>query len=81
MLPIKLDSAGTSKTRLPVLPLVGRPPMMTITQQLHTSAVPNIYTGVRSVDTVVSLSDQVPLIGSNAPRQPVCLEAKYRTLP
>lgn len=39
--------------------------MVTITQQLHTSAVPNIYTGVRSVDTVVSSSDQAPLIGSN----------------
>lgn len=77
MLLSKLDSVP----RLPVLSLVKSPPIMTINQQLHTSAVLNIYTGARSVDTVLSLSDQVPLIGSNAPRQPVWLEAKYCTLP
>lgn len=53
------------------------PPIMSVNQQLHTSAVLNICTGAGSVDTLLSLSDQVPLIGSNAPRQPVWSEAKY----
>lgn len=55
--------------------------MMTTNQQLHTNTGLNIYTGDRSVDAVLSLSDQVPLIGSNLPYQSAWSEAKYRTLP